>query len=632
MADPVTQRLNYYTGQFLRAEDFALEQSYHVDRQRRHNRFFHTPGVADGLAVDVTIGQSEVVVTPGTAVDGQGREIVLATSRTVTTSDAHAGNEVFVLVSYQEETGETKGPGDTRWLEVPRIEFQEVSKAPPEESHIRLAKLTLGTDASVTAHDESFLPRRAGVSLRGEAELTRLLLQRVDEAKSRWPALYSGEPNRVDIEGGLSVTGAGSFGGDVAVADGGLSVQAGGMTHFKAGEGFSTRLPRGGWYRIAQLISEEHGKAVRANAVFKLFDTTSSGGHSSVTLRVGASYADRSRMAVTVLNNSGYGRDTFTKLRILTKETYDDQYVDVFVPRQSNVSFTLLENTHDVGWSPVEWAEAGDPPTGFTATEYDIGDRLFAVAGEKEHMAVLRDGRTHATLVQGDVVHIGDKWRLSGVGDAHGNDDWLRLFDTANSGYYGGLAASKLWAGGQLYARGDLFLSEDQQRIKGEVRDNRHTVAVRGHWDELEIRGRVVEWTGSNLHIGYERDHSGHAIFIGNKTGKVEVQTNLFGAATNSSSQRLRLFLGSATPTWTPYSDGMTAVIDTSAAGFTSTPTYFPTLVGGGSWVVTGVTSVYSASKAAFQIYLRQSDPTLSVNATYANNNGWTINWLGIGV
>jgi hypothetical protein len=41
---------------------------------------------------------------------------------------------------------------------------------------------------------------------------------------------------------------------------------------------------------------------------------------------------------------------------------------------------------------------------------------------------------------------IGDKWTMSGVGDAHGNDDWLRLFGTDEKGYYGGLAAGNLWS------------------------------------------------------------------------------------------------------------------------------------------------------------------------------------------
>jgi len=42
---------------------------------------------------------------------------------------------------------------------------------------------------------------------------------------------------------------------------------------------------------------------------------------------------------------------------------------------------------------------------------------------------------------------------LSGVGDAHGNDAWLRLFDKDNKGYHGGFAAGKLWTP-ELYSVG----------------------------------------------------------------------------------------------------------------------------------------------------------------------------------
>ena len=50
------------------------------------------------------------------------------------------------------------------------------------------------------------------------------------------------------------------------------------------------------------------------------------------------------------------------------------------------------------------------------------------------------------SVIKGTKFKIGDKWTLSGVGDAHGNDDWLRLFGTDEKGYYGGLAANNLWS------------------------------------------------------------------------------------------------------------------------------------------------------------------------------------------
>jgi hypothetical protein len=49
------------------------------------------------------------------------------------------------------------------------------------------------------------------------------------------------------------------------------------------------------------------------------------------------------------------------------------------------------------------------------------------------------------SVIKGTKVKVGDKWTMSGVGDAHGTDDWLRLFGTDEKGYYGGFAAGRLW-------------------------------------------------------------------------------------------------------------------------------------------------------------------------------------------
>ena len=44
-----------------------------------------------------------------------------------------------------------------------------------------------------------------------------------------------------------------------------------------------------------------------------------------------------------------------------------------------------------------------------------------------------------------NVLRLGNKFQLSGVGDSVKDDEWLRLFDVGNRGFYGGLAAGKLW-------------------------------------------------------------------------------------------------------------------------------------------------------------------------------------------
>jgi hypothetical protein len=70
------QRPRYFTGQLLTAEDFQAEQSYFLGRGRADNRFLHGWGVVCGLGVTPS-DKGGVVVQPGLAIDGLGREIVV---------------------------------------------------------------------------------------------------------------------------------------------------------------------------------------------------------------------------------------------------------------------------------------------------------------------------------------------------------------------------------------------------------------------------------------------------------------------------------------------------------------------------------------------------------------------------
>src|SRR5687768_10717077 len=79
----VTKRVRFFDHQFLRVDEFADEQAYHIARRRDHNRGFHTPGVVEGLEVVWTNTAAELLidVEPGWATDDEGRELVLGTRR-----------------------------------------------------------------------------------------------------------------------------------------------------------------------------------------------------------------------------------------------------------------------------------------------------------------------------------------------------------------------------------------------------------------------------------------------------------------------------------------------------------------------------------------------------------------------
>ena len=59
--------------------------------------------------------------------------------------------------------------------------------------------------------------------------------------------------------------------------------------------------------------------------------------------------------------------------------------------------------------------------------------------------------------VNTDVLHLGNKFRLSGVGDSHANDDWMRLLGKDNKNYKGGVAVGKLWVGGVSHLNGNTL-------------------------------------------------------------------------------------------------------------------------------------------------------------------------------
>ncbi len=70
------QRLRYYKGLALIAQDFQDEQAYHVEKLRRHTqRFPH--GIIGGLAVVFDASKGAFVIEAGSAVDNEGREIVI---------------------------------------------------------------------------------------------------------------------------------------------------------------------------------------------------------------------------------------------------------------------------------------------------------------------------------------------------------------------------------------------------------------------------------------------------------------------------------------------------------------------------------------------------------------------------
>ena len=217
MTANVDKRVNYFDGQFLKADDFVAEQEYNIDRQRAHQQLLHTSGIAGGLGVTANGGSYEALVDAGVAVDSEGRQIVLSSERVVDLR-SYSNQTVLLLISYDEEQADTAavGNGNTRWHERPRVEATAEEGAPPPDTHIRLGRIILSSSGTVNRYDES-VRINAGGRLGDEVEVRTLTSSRSRVDPTRWPTLTSGASGRLDLAGGLSTTGDLSAGRNLTV-------------------------------------------------------------------------------------------------------------------------------------------------------------------------------------------------------------------------------------------------------------------------------------------------------------------------------------------------------------------------------------------------------------------------------
>src|SRR4030095_7696363 len=100
---PGLQRVNYFSGQLLSAEDFVAEQDYFRRTRHRLNRLLYGAGVVAGLRVTVERAGSstQVVIAPGLALNAQGEEIEVSAPTPL--SLPAQGKALLVLLHYAEQ-------------------------------------------------------------------------------------------------------------------------------------------------------------------------------------------------------------------------------------------------------------------------------------------------------------------------------------------------------------------------------------------------------------------------------------------------------------------------------------------------------------------------------------------------
>ena len=138
-------RVLYRERQRLRADDLNDEQAYRLALRRRHNIGPHTWGIAYGLGLNAD--RDDIVVQPGMAVDGYGRELLVLEPLAVSNErlreiqDDAGGENMAILVSlryrripdFPPQDGRWPcGPDEnSRWQEVTRLCLTPVGKDEP---------------------------------------------------------------------------------------------------------------------------------------------------------------------------------------------------------------------------------------------------------------------------------------------------------------------------------------------------------------------------------------------------------------------------------------------------------------------------------------------------------------------
>lgn len=114
MIEKPIERLSFYNGERLKADDFKLEQDYHIRVRRWLNKSLYSAGIAHGLEVSYEPGRKDVngrpvvLVAPGLALDNEGREMIVVQQTDVPINgrpnppgQAVTGN--YIYIQYNEE-------------------------------------------------------------------------------------------------------------------------------------------------------------------------------------------------------------------------------------------------------------------------------------------------------------------------------------------------------------------------------------------------------------------------------------------------------------------------------------------------------------------------------------------------
>jgi hypothetical protein len=154
---PNIERLAFFNGQRLTAEDLAAVQNANKDLRWLHNRSLHGWGIGAGFSVEGEAGAAAVQIGPGYAIDCLGREIILTEPVTKTVpavGGASDGSEAtfYLVASYLDDgvqqvlesrPGVCLPGGTVRLTESPSLNWKSPTNLGPSGSEILLAQVSI---------------------------------------------------------------------------------------------------------------------------------------------------------------------------------------------------------------------------------------------------------------------------------------------------------------------------------------------------------------------------------------------------------------------------------------------------------------------------------------------------------
>ena len=554
MADDI-KRLNYFTGQFLDAQDFRDEQAYHKEMRWRRNRVLYTSGVLAGLEVSRDANGTSITVNPGVALDDQGREVVILqpSSGPLPSRPLPGGlsGRVNVVVTYEEALTDSHSVGGyTGATRVTESAAVDVLASAPAASQIVLAALDLDASGAITAVDLT-VAQKSSILVAGRAGIgtlsPRMSLDVVGGAMISDGTDYAGSNGRMQ-KGSLALGSiSASFGGgsgwnsnmagllletvsdtEIAVHDSGNRVAS--LLYYQGDD--SNRITIGrdmGWGPIGQIVAIGALQAANSDIYFTNADHIHTGFGNANGFAAIENAADHQALMILGRSQSPVpGNAAASRRRVVRLwdflEVNGDSNITGSVGIGTLVPQARLHVKGEAGIFNLE---------GSTSVHMQFYPKGFA-AGRKAYVGFgdTSDGLTIQNETNAGPVHIfgnGLLYLLNKSGVRVGKE-WGGNGRLAVAGDFvaeaGGLVQGTLSVGTQILSpaisvsgaisansvicSGNLSYNGTQSRLNVGPNDGFATVQAHDLWFGHPTRrgapGRALVDLGDTLHINYDRD------------------------------------------------------------------------------------------------------------------------------